>query len=264
MGFYIRPEYLEAIHYYYFSIGMFSFMCSIIFGFSAIYSIIFIFLYVGQSSFSWYISWYMRRRMREFVVLNSLRFAGEHMILTLFVGAMTFSLWYLNAFNEEGLITSILQVNYFVFFLAVVWYLVVRFNAVRVVFDVYDNSSMERAKSLMIRTRELRRELFTKTLMTNSQVRNYRNGSSPEIDEMLLSMWKDRRSPGLLKRIAELEVALCSLFVARLRDYVKRNESDVMRPTEIETVKVYSQLIEEYVRSSMEYEKQVASKLQAE
>ena len=263
MGFYIRPEYLEAIHYYYFSIGMFSFMCSIIFGFSAIYSIIFIFLYVGQSSFSWYISWYMQRRMREFVVLNSLKFAGEHVVMTLFVGGMTFGLWYLNAFNEEGLIISILQINYFVFFLAVIWYLMVRLNAVKVLFDVYDNRMMERAKSLIIKTRGFRRELFSKILMTDSQIRNYRNGSSSEIDDMLLVIWKDRRDPGMPKRIAEFEIALCSLFVTRLRDYVKRNDGSD-RPAEAETVKAYNQLIEEYVRNSMEYEKQVASRLQSE
>jgi hypothetical protein len=70
MGFYVRPEYFEVIHYYYFSLGIFSFMCSMIFGFSAVYSLVFILLYIGLSAFAWYTSWFMQKRMREFIIPN--------------------------------------------------------------------------------------------------------------------------------------------------------------------------------------------------
>jgi hypothetical protein len=205
----------------------------------------------------------MQKRMREIVVINSMGFAASHVILTLFVGGMTFGLWYLNAFNEEALIASILQVNYFVFFLAVIWYLMIRFNAVSTLFEVYDYRAMEKAKVFIIKTRESKGEIFTKMLMTNSQIKNYRNGSNADIDELLLSIWKERRDSAVLKKIAEFEVALCSWFVARLRDYVKRNDSDIS-PREAETARTYNQIIEEYARASMEYEKVVSSRLQAE
>ncbi len=264
MGFYVNPDYLEVIHYYYFSIGMFSFMCSIIFSFSAVFSIIFILLYVGQSSFSWYISWYMQKKMRELVILNSLRFMMQHVVMTFFVGGMTFLLWYFSAFSEQSLIATILQVNYFVFFMAFIWYLIVRVDVVKVVFDVYDSRKMESAKNLVIRVRESRSEIFTKRLMTNYQIKNYRIGSNPEIDEMLIGAWSERRSARLLKRIAQLELAMCAWMISRLKKYTIRQEGEVPRPAEIEAAAAYAKLIEEYTKSSMEYEKVVASKIPEE
>ncbi|MEM5812498.1 MAG: hypothetical protein QW286_02150, partial [Candidatus Aenigmatarchaeota archaeon] len=140
MGFYVRPEYMEVIHYYYFSMGIFSFMCAIIFGFSAVYSIAFIILYIGQSSFAWYISWHMQRKMREFVIPNSINYAAVHIFFTFFVGGLTFGLWLLGALNEELLVMIVLYVNYFLFFLAFLWYLISKFGILKMFFDVYDSA----------------------------------------------------------------------------------------------------------------------------
>ena len=134
MGFYVRPEYFEIIHYYYFSLGLFSFMCSIIFGFSSVYSVVFILLYVGLSAFAWYTSWFMQKRMREFIIPNSAAYAATHVFFTLFVGGLTSGVWLLGALQEELLITILLYVNYFVFFFAVIWYMVVKFGIAKTLF----------------------------------------------------------------------------------------------------------------------------------
>jgi len=265
MGFYVSPEYMETIHYYYFSIGVFSFMCAVIFSFSAVYSIAFTLLYIGLSAFAWYISWVMQKKMREFVIPNSLRFASEHVAFTFLVGGMTLGLWYFNALNEESLISSILYVNYFVFFMAVAWYLAMRFGFVKTVFDIYDSSIMERAKKLIIKTREDRKDIFTRILISDNSIKNYKTGSNPEVDELLLNVWREKKTPKVLRRIAEIEITLCNSTVDRLKKWISETSSrSAISPRERESVTRYTQAIDEYAKALMEYEKYVINMLPAD
>jgi len=265
MGFYVRPEYFEVIHYYYFSLGLFSFMCSMIFGFSAVYSAIFIALYIGLSSFSWYISWFMQKKMREFIIPNSMTYAATHVFFTFFVGGMTFGIWFLGALEEELLITVLLYMNYFVFFLAVVWYLIVKFGVVKTLFDVYDSRIMQSAKNIIIKTRDSRRDIFTKTLVSSDSIKGYRPGSNTEIDELLLNAWRERNSKRLIKRITEIEISLCNQTVIRLKKWISETASkDAITPKERSVITSYEQMVEHYASASMEYEKSVVSKLPSE
>jgi len=262
MGFYVRPEYFEIIHYYYFSLGLFSFMCSIIFGFSSVYSAIFILLYIGLSAFAWYTSWFMQKKMREFIIPNSMAYAATHVFFTLFVAGLTFGIWLLGALQEELLISILLYVNYFVFFLAVLWYLFVKFGVAKTLFDVYDSRIMQNAKKLVVRTREARRDVFIKSIVSSDSIKNYRQGSNPDIDELLLNAWRERNSKNLLKRITELEIALSNQTVNRLRKWIAETTSrDEITPRERDTIARYEHDIEQYAKASAEYEKHVVSKL---
>lgn len=262
MGFYVRPEYFEIIHYYYFSIGIFSFMCSIIFGFSAFYSLIFMLLYAGLFSFSWYVSWFMQKKMREFVIPNSLTYAAKHVFLTFFAGGLTFGIWFIGALKEELLISVILYVNYFVFFLAVIWYLIVKFGFVKEVFDVYDSRVMKNAKNLIIKARDSRKDVFTRVLVSSDSIRNYTPGSSTEIDELLMRAGKEKNPQRLLRRITEIEIALSNQTIERMRRWISKTTSgDAITPGDRSMITRYEQAIEEYAKSSMEYERDVVSKL---
>jgi len=265
MSFYVKPQYLETAHYYYFSIGIFSFMCAIIFGFSAVYSIMFIILYIGQSSFAWYISWIMQRKMRQLVIPSSLRFASEHVAFTFLIGGMTFCLWYFNALNEENLISSILYVNYFVFFAAVVWYLTMRFGVVKTLFDVYDSRMIEKAKKIFIKTRDVRKDIFTRTIASDEAIKKYKSGSDAEIDEMLMGICKEKGGQKLVRKVAEIEMVMCSRTVERLRRQTEEIISKgAITPRERAAIERYNQMIEEYSKISMEYEKNVLVKIPAE
>jgi hypothetical protein len=262
MGFYVKPEYFEVIHYYYFSIGLFSFMFAIIFGFSAVYSLAFILLYVGQSSFGWYISWFMHKRMRAFIVPNSIGYAVTHVFLTFFVGGMTFGIWLLGALNEELLISIILYVNYFIFFLAVAWYLTIKSGVVKMLFNVYDSRIMENAKDLVIKTRESSKDVFTRAIISRDSIKSYRVGSNSKIDELLMKAWREKGSQRLLRTITEIEIALCDQTIERLKRWISlTNSKDTIIPGERKTIISYEKTIEEYARLSMEYEKEVVSKL---
>ena len=262
MGFYVRPEYFEIIHYYYFSLGLFSFMCSIIFGFSSVYSMIFILLYVGLSAFAWYTSWFMQKRMREFIIPNSVTYAATHVFFTVFVGGLTSAVWLIGALQEELLITILLYVNYFVFFLAVLWYIFVKFGVSKTLFDVYDSRTMQNAKNLVVKTRDERKDVFTRSIVGSDSIRNYRQGSNPEIDQLLLNAWRERSSKNLLKRITDIEIALSSQTVNRLRKWITEASSrDDMSQRDRDMIERYEHDIEQYAKASAEYEKHVVSKL---
>jgi hypothetical protein len=265
MSFYVRPEYLEIIHYYYFSIGIFSFIAAVSFGYSAVYSAIFILLYVGQSSFAWYLSWAMQKRMKEIFVISSWRSGTEHVILTFFVGGLTLFLWYVNAFNERSMVEFMLYINYVIFFFAVIWYAVTKFGIVKTIFNVYDFTLMERAKGLVIKTREKRRDIFTRRIIGDENIKNYKTGSNPEIDDLLLNAWREKSSPRLIKRITEIEMAMCEATVDRLRNWISKTTSQgVVTPRERASIDRYMESLEEYAKSSMDYEKNVISKIKQE
>ena len=262
MGFYVKPEYFEIIHYYYFSIGIFSFMCAILFGFSAVYSIAFIILYIGQSSFGWYISWFMQKKMRQFVIPNSLGYMGTHVFFTFFVGALTFGIWMLGALNEELLVTVVLYANYFIFFLAVVWYLTIRFGLVKALFDVYDSRVMENAKDLVVKTRDSRKDVFTRMLVSRESIKGYRPGSNPEIDGLLVKAWKEKGTEHLLKTVTEIEMELCNQLVNRLRKWMGDTSSKAeITPADKRGLEKYAKMVEEYATASVEYEKKVVSRV---
>jgi hypothetical protein len=262
MGFYVRPGYLETIHYYYFSIGIFSLIAAISFGFSVVYSAIFISLYVGQSAFGWYLSWFMQKKMKELVIINSWGSVLKHAFLTFFVGGLTLFLWYMNAFNEQRLAEFMLYVNYFVFFLAVVWYAIMRFGLIKAVFDVYDSRILESAKSLVAKTKQTRKDIFTYSIVSADSISRYKSGSNTEIDEMLMNAWRERSSDRLLRRVADIEMVMCAMTVDRLRRWISQTESkDVITPGERQTITRYEKSIEEYGRSSVQYEKDVLPKI---
>jgi hypothetical protein len=265
MGFYIRPEYMEILHYYYFSIGIFSFIASLSFSFSPVYSVIFILLYFGQSSFAWYLSWIMQKRMKMLVVITTWRYAAQHVLLTFLAGGLTLFLWFINAFNEGRVVEFVLYINYAVFFMAAIWYMVIRFGVVKALFDVFDERVLQSAKKLVISTRESRKDIFTRSIISKHAVLDYRTGSAPQIDELLMNAWREKGSDKLLRRVSEIEMALCAVTVDRLRRWIERTESKgFVTPKERETIRSYEQAIEEYAKASLEYEKEVASKLQSD
>jgi hypothetical protein len=262
MGFYVRPEYLEAIHYYYFSIGIFSLTAAISFGFSAVYSAIFVLLYIGQSSFGWYLSWIMQKKMKEVVVITSWKYAGQHVFLTFFVGAITLFLWFVNAFNEQRLVEFVLYINYFIFFIAVLWLLILRFGLVKTLLDIYDSRIIESAKNLVVKTKEMRSDIFKRSIISNNSIMNYEVGTNTDIDELLMNAWREKGTDMLFKRISQIEIAFCTMTVDRLRRWITQTTSKgTVTPRERTIITSYEQAIEQYEKASVEYEKEVISKI---
>jgi len=93
MGVYISPRYLQIIHYYFFALGVVSFVAFVLFWGQGIFPYLFIAFYVAHSAISWYVSWFSHGRMREIYVMNTFRYAGSHIILTVLSGGMMVMFW---------------------------------------------------------------------------------------------------------------------------------------------------------------------------
>ncbi|UCD07583.1 MAG: hypothetical protein JSW41_01255, partial [Candidatus Aenigmatarchaeota archaeon] len=125
--------------------------------------------------------------MRKFVVIQSSGYIVSHVLLTVLTSGMTLILWSYNIFIEKFLIDSIIFVNYYVFFLGLLWYVMVRFKVVGELFAYFDSLTLKRAKRLILNKRE---NLKLKKLITDIKIKSYELGSEPEIDSILFSTWR--------------------------------------------------------------------------
>ncbi|UCD06809.1 MAG: hypothetical protein JSW41_03130 [Candidatus Aenigmatarchaeota archaeon] len=250
MGLYIGAEYFQIIHYYYFCMGIFSFTAAIMFGFP--YSIFFIIFCIIHSAISWYVAYFMEERMRKFVVIQSSGYMASHVLLTFLTAGLTLFLWYYQVFIERFLIDSIIQINYFVFFLGLLWYIMTRFGVVGNLFAYFDSLTLRRAKRLILNKRG---ELGLKKLITDIKIKSYEPGSEPEIDSILISVWRERES-NIERNIYEFETKMCEKIVEKFRDRIEKIKSKPdLTLTDQKMIRSYERFIEDYERNDIEYEK---------
>lgn len=250
MGLYIGAEYFQIVHYYYFCMGMFSFTAAVIFGFP--YSILFMAFCVLNSGISWYVSWFTQKKMKRFVIIGSSSYMVSHVFLTVMISCMTIFMWYYGVFMMEFLIESIVQVNFFVFFLGMMWYILTRFDMVSGLFDYFDTLALRRAKKLILSSRE---KLDLKKLMTDASIKSYKPGTEPEIDSLLISIWKQKKS-NLKENIHEFEMMMCENAIERLRNRIEKIKSKPgTSHIDQKMIDTYEKFIRDYEKDAVEYEK---------
>ena len=81
MKLYLKPEYFQTIHYYFFSLGVFSLTTALMFTEYSIYTFIFVGFYVAHSAISWYMSWFMHRKMKLVYIIQRSSYIVNHMVL---------------------------------------------------------------------------------------------------------------------------------------------------------------------------------------
>lgn len=250
MGIYISTEYFQIIHYYYFCMGMFSFTAAVIFGFP--YSMFFMIFYVLHSIISWYVSYFIQKSMRKFVIIQSREYVISHIILTILTVGSTLMLWYFQVLIETFLIDSIIFINYFVFFIGVLWYGMTKFDVVKGLFAYFDSLTFRKAKKLVI---DKRIDLGLKELVTDVVIKTYEVGSDSEIDSILVSVW-DERETNVEGNIYRLEMALCDKMIGKYRKRIHKIRSKPMvNAIDVRMMKTYERFIKDYEKSSVEYER---------
>ena len=86
MALYVKPEYFQIAHYYFFSLGIFSLTTALIYWGNGIYPIILAAFYVAHSVISWYMSWFIHHRMVDVFIINMKKYSISHLILTVWAG----------------------------------------------------------------------------------------------------------------------------------------------------------------------------------
>lgn len=250
MGIYISGDYFQIIHYYYFCMGIFSFTAAFIFGFP--YSAYFILFCVLHSAISWYVSWFMEKKMKKLVIIESGSYILSHILLTVLTAGLTLFLWYYQVLIEGFLINSIIEVNYFIFFMGMIWYIISRFNFMEGVFNYFDTLTFRRAKKLIINKRY---DLGLRKLITDARIKSYMPGTDHEIDSALISAWKGRKS-NLKVGIYEFEIKMCESLIEMFNEKIDKIMSKP-NPNLLDqkTMKGYKRLIMDYEKRAVEYER---------
>jgi hypothetical protein len=145
---------------------------------------------------------------------------------------------------------------------ALLWYLIAKFGVTKKVLDLYDSSVMERSKDFIIRIRRKRKNIFSRNLVSDTIIKNYRAGSDSNIDEILINAWRIRGTDGILRLIMELELKLCARNIELLKMSIERLESaNTITPRDRRTMEQYKKMIAELAMDSMKYEKEVSKKM---
>ncbi len=204
--FYVRLYYLKILHYMFFSLGVLSLSIAIIlFDIYSLSSRSMIILSVTYTVSSLYIANIFMSQFRKIEKNN--REITKQGVRYIFLALYTISLLviFLNTFPfVVELIYYFIFVNYYIFFLIIIGFILGRFKLVSRLFEVYSDSMLRRAKSFALEYSKYR------------GLHDYVTGSDERVDEMLETIWSNKTYP--LPFIKDLEMYMCN---KKIRDIQK-------------------------------------------
>jgi hypothetical protein len=253
----ITVDQLKLIHYYYFMMGIFSLTNAILLGFTNIFSFIFLGFYILNSSISWYMAAVARKKMKDYIILNSLRFFINHSILTVITVAGTTFVWVSEIITDIFLLNALLMANYFVLFLAGLWYVLTRTDFVRSLFTVYDNYIFSRSKNFIIGIKEKHWNYYGRQIVSKEEIKKYRYGTIPEVDDNLLSAWNNKgKKQYILECLGRIELALARQALDLIRDKVSTLKSTSTNVEDENLLILNEKIMKDREEAIMEYEKE--------
>ncbi|MBN2042233.1 MAG: hypothetical protein JW754_00340 [Candidatus Aenigmarchaeota archaeon] len=195
--FYVRLYYLKILHYFFFSLGVLSLSVAIIlFDVYSLSSRSMIVLSITYTASSLYIA---NIFMGQFSRMEkNRRELTKQGVKYIFLALYTISLLviFLNIFpHVVELVYYFIFVNYYIFFLIIIGFLLGRFEIVSKIFEVYSGTMLQRAKSFALEYSKYR------------GLHDYKIGSDETVDEMLETIWSNKTYP--LPFVKDLEVYIC-------------------------------------------------------
>lgn len=270
MRFYIPVSWLQAIHYYYFAIGIFSFASAIVFLQFPEYAIFFIVSYILNTGMCFYLSWWVHKRVSKDVIFDYRKYIRNHLLIAVITVGLLAAMMYLNFARELSVIDIetrtrvtfnmivpefvdiIIGFNYFTFFMALTWSIALKFDFFSKVFSTYNRITLQRAKeyaSLM------RKKLGTGWLITSEKFKSYRIGQDNRIDAILMEVWNYRKSHTLKISMMKLELAFCDYMIADMTRRVSVVSKRHLTEGERKLVENYQKTIDKYAKNSYVYRK---------
>ncbi len=203
MAVYLRITYLQAVHYYYFALGLMSFFTAMLLGFMPAYFIIFITLFALNSAVSWFMSVSIYRRVKQLIVINSLKYAIKHFVLALFLILGEISLLFLAPGYFIPVLNIFMFINFFALFAVAMLYGISRVHFVRKEFAVQDVFRIRVAKNMIIHFRH--KKGIRPVFVTDQEIREYKPGTVHSLDKILASLAKSMGRGNMESRIREFE-----------------------------------------------------------
>ncbi len=248
---------LKLIHYYYFAMGIFSVTNAFFVGFGSLFSILFMAFYGVNLVISMYIATVARRRMRDYIIIQSLGFFLKHVLITVATVGVTTLIWVSNVFQDVGLLSTMIFVNYLFLFLAGMWYILARTEFTHDLFQFYDTRIFRKSKKFMISIRRMNRTYYDRQLVTERDIDTYKFGSIKVVDENILDAWKNKeQGKFVMECMGRIELSIARFNLEDLQEKVSNLGLRTRDPLLIKELEKYEKRLKEKRKEIMLYEKE--------
>jgi hypothetical protein len=217
MRLYISPEHFQAAHYYFFIMAISSFTVAVLFYFDPFYSYVFFGFYVIHSAISWGIAWSLNKRVESVYFINSRRYVLWHLLSTVLFSTILIFCWYMFQMDFNIVMTYLFLANSFLIFLAMMWFLLGRFDAVRNIFEFHDSRKF---RGLLKNFLDARADAG-KILVKENKIKSYKYGSNANIEGLLVDLKElkgdKKRRNERLSIIKEIELGFWDMDMYEIR-----------------------------------------------
>jgi hypothetical protein len=252
MKLYIRPEHFQTVHYYFFSLGMFSLTIAFMFPLDSLLSLIFMSFYAVHSAIAWYMSWFLYKRVKALYIINSKSYITHHVILTLLSGGLAVAFYCIFAANFEAMMTSVITVNFFVIFLGFLWYLMGAMKIAEKFVDWQEARKLQVGRDMLFRFRK-RRMI---DLLDDETIKSYKFGTDSTIDQLFMSIkMKSEMGEDFGDDVREAEVKIAEVKIQQLEGKTQKLERGGASPADMNLIKSYREAIVKEKKRIMDYEK---------
>lgn len=252
MKFYIRPEHFQTVHYYFFSLGMFTLTIAFMLPSYNIYSFIFMAFYITHSSISWYMSWFLHKKMKAFYIIQRTSYIAHHIILTLLSGGLAVTFYYIFEATFEAMVTSILAINFFVVFLGFIWYFMGVMKISEKFVEWQEGRKLQIGRDMVLRFRKKRMI----DLLDDEAIKSYKWGTDNTIDQVFMDIkMKSEMGSDFGDEVKEVEVGISELKIRELENKIGNIEKGEVTPADMNLIKSYKEAIQQQQKRAMDYEK---------
>jgi hypothetical protein len=238
---YLGIYYLKILHYFFFSLAVFTLTAGIIlFESFTLESIILFSMCSIYSGFSVYIAHSIYRAYKILVepIMVVRTYLLPYIVLTFLTFGMTISFALIFPYLTE-IVYAFLFVNYYIIFLLLGGIIISRFRIVKKTFEFYSSLSLIRAKRLASK--------YSRVVDT----KEYDVGADPEADELLDNIWKNKDYP--LPYVKALETRICEIKIQNLTKSIQVLEARTERtPEENKLIEIFNTEKQNYVRKIQE------------
>ncbi len=252
MKLFLRPEHFQTVHYYFFSLGMFSLTIAFMFPLDSVFSFIFISFYTLHSAIAWYMSWFLHRRVKAIYIIQNARYIANHAVLTVISGGLAVAFYYVFSADFEAMMTSIITVNFFVVFLGFMWYAMGAMRVAEKFFEWQEERKLQIGRDMVLRFRK-RRMI---DLLDEEAIKGYKWGTDSSMDQAFMDVKvKSESGADFGDEVKRVELGLSELKISELERKIQNLETGDVSQSDMDLIKTYREAIKTQRRRMMEYEK---------
>lgn len=253
----IKPEHFQTIHYYFFFLGMFSLTVGFMVPMSEFYAYMFMSFYIVHSAISWYISWFLYKRVNAIYIIHSHGYMLNHVVLTLLSGGAAVAFYYIFQTEFQAMMTSLITINLFVIFAGSIWYVMGLLNITKRYMEWQGGRNLQFGRKVAAKFRKKHRL----SLVSGDTLRSYKFGTDAVIDRTLMVInTKVGEGEDFSDDVKNLELRFAQNKITDMGKKVQELSMGDVTESDRNLIHNYSDAITREEKNRMEYEKRFFKK----